>query len=81
VYLSSANSRNQTDTIDDLGIYNRALSPTEVQKLYHLGTVTVRPSQLLCTPGSGPTARSTRNPRLRMAEDRGASRQVVSLWP
>jgi hypothetical protein len=28
--------------INDVGIYNRALSPTEVQALYHLGTVTLR---------------------------------------
>ena len=30
--------------IDDFRIYNRALSPTEVQALYHLGTALVRPN-------------------------------------
>jgi hypothetical protein len=30
-------------TIDDVRIYNRALSATEVQALYHLGTVTIKP--------------------------------------
>ena len=29
--------------IDDVRIYNRALSATEVKKLYNLGTVTIRP--------------------------------------
>jgi hypothetical protein len=28
--------------MDDLRIYNRALSPTEVQQLYKLGTVTIK---------------------------------------
>ena len=30
--------------IDNVRIYNRALCPTEVQQLYKLGTVTVRPN-------------------------------------
>jgi Concanavalin A-like lectin/glucanases superfamily len=30
--------------IDDVRIYNRALSPTEVQQLYHLGTATILPN-------------------------------------
>jgi hypothetical protein len=30
--------------IDDVRIYNRALSAAEVQQLYKLGTVTVRPN-------------------------------------
>jgi hypothetical protein len=30
--------------IDDVRIYNRALTATEVQQLYKLGTVTVRPN-------------------------------------
>ena len=32
------------EQIDDVRIYNRALSPTEVQALYHLGTVILRPN-------------------------------------
>jgi hypothetical protein len=29
--------------IDDVRVYNRALSPTEVKQLYKLGTVIIRP--------------------------------------
>ena len=33
-----------TGTIDDVRIYNRALSAAEVQQLYKLGTVLVKPN-------------------------------------
>ena len=37
-------SQFQNGKLDDVRSYNRALSPTQIQQLYNLGTVIVRPN-------------------------------------
>ena len=43
VGLHKSGAQEWDGLLDDVRIYNRALSPAEIQQLYKLGTVIIRP--------------------------------------